>query len=67
MFKKIALVLLCALPFSLMAQEVKLGHVNSQEIMTLMPERAVIEKTVSDLQVSGKKNWLKCVRNITQK
>jgi outer membrane protein len=50
MFKKIALVLLCALPFSLMAEDIKLGHVNSQEILTLMPDRANIEKTISDLQ-----------------
>ncbi|MDR3653770.1 MAG: OmpH family outer membrane protein [Paludibacter sp.] len=55
MFKKIALVLLCALPFSLMAQEVKLGHVNSQEILSLMPERATIEKTITDLQSQWQK------------
>jgi len=59
MFKKIALVLLCALPFSLMAQEVKLGHVNSQEILTIMPERTVIEKTVSDLQSQWEKELVK--------
>ena len=59
MFKKIALVLLCALPFSLMAQEVKLGHVNSQEILTLMPERTVIEKTVGDLQSQWEKELVK--------
>jgi len=59
MFKKIALVLLCALPFSLMAQEVKLGHVNSQEILTVMPERAVIEKTVGDLQSQWEKELVK--------
>jgi len=50
MLKKIALVVLCVLPFSLMAQEAKLGHINSQEILTLMPERAAIEKTIADLQ-----------------
>jgi len=50
MFKKIALVLICALPLSLMAQDVKLGHINSQEVLTLMPERAVIEKTLAALQ-----------------
>jgi len=50
MFKKIALVLICALPFSLMAQDVKLGHINSQEVLTLMPERAEIEKTLAALQ-----------------
>ena len=59
MFKKIALVVLCALPFSLMAQEVKLGHVNSQEILTIMPERTVIEKTVGDLQTQWEKELVK--------
>ena len=59
MFKKIALVLLCALPFSLMAQDVKLGHINSQEILTLMPERTVIEKTVGDLQSQWEKELVK--------
>lgn len=59
MFKKIALVLLCALPFSLMAQEVKLGHVNSQEILSLMPERVTIEKTVNDLQSQWEKELAK--------
>ncbi len=59
MLKKIAFVLLCALPFSLMAQEVKLGHVNSQEILTLMPERATIEKTISDLQSQWEKELVK--------
>lgn len=50
MFKKIALLMLMALPFGLMAQEAKLGHINSQEILSLMPERVTIEKTISELQ-----------------
>ncbi|HLP05453.1 MAG TPA: OmpH family outer membrane protein [Paludibacter sp.] len=50
LIRKIAFVLLCALPIGLMAQDAKLGHVNSQEILTLMPERATIEKTINDLQ-----------------
>jgi len=50
MLKKFALVLLFVLPISLMAQEAKLGHINSQEILTVMPERVTIEKTISDLQ-----------------
>jgi outer membrane protein len=50
MLKKIALVLLCALPFGLMAQESKLGHINTQDILTIMPERATIEKNINDLQ-----------------
>ena len=59
MLKKIALVLLCALPISLMAQEAKLGHVNSQEILSLMPERATIEKTISDLQTQWESELVK--------
>lgn len=46
MFKKIVVIALCVLPFSLFAQESKLGHVNSQEIISLMPEVANIEKEV---------------------
>jgi hypothetical protein len=34
MLKKFALIMLCALPIGLFAQE-KLGHVNSQEIIRL--------------------------------
>jgi len=55
MFKKIAFVLLCSLPFSLMAQDAKLGHVNSQEILAAMPDRANIEKTINDLQSQWEK------------
>lgn len=50
MLKKLALVLLCSLPFTLMAQETKLGHINSQEILSLMPERATIEKKMGEFQ-----------------
>lgn len=48
MLKKIVLLLICALPFSLMAQETKLGHVNFQEIFSLMPEQTTIQKTLDD-------------------
>jgi len=59
MLKKIALLMLCALPISLMAQDVKLGHINSQEILSLMPERVTIEKTISDLQSQWEKELVK--------
>lgn len=59
MFKKIAFVLLCALPFSLMAQDAKLGHVNSQEILAAMPDRANIEKTINDLQAQWESELVK--------
>ena len=59
MLKKIALLVLFALPISLMAQEGKLGHINSQEVLSLMPERVVIEKTISDLQSQWEKELVK--------
>ncbi|MDD3080499.1 MAG: OmpH family outer membrane protein [Paludibacter sp.] len=53
MLKKLALIVLCALPIGLLsAQEVKLGHINSKEIVSLMPEMATIQKTVDDLSKS---------------
>lgn len=59
MLKKIILVLLFVLPISLMAQDTKLGHINSQEILTLMPERVTIEKTISDLQTQWESELVK--------
>ena len=59
MLKKIALIMLFALPISLMAQDGKLGHINSQEVLSLMPERVVIEKTISDLQSHWEKELVK--------
>lgn len=54
MIKKIVLVLLFALPVSLMAQD-KLGYVNIQEIFQVMPDLAEIEKTVADMNEQYKK------------
>ncbi len=58
MLKKIALIMLCALPFGLFAQE-KLGHVNSQEIIKLMPELASVEKTIDELGAQWEGELLK--------
>lgn len=49
MLKKFAFLVLCALPISLFAQDAKFGHINSQEVITLMPEIANIEKTVDEV------------------
>ena len=46
MLKKIAIIVLCALPLGLFAQEVKLGHVNSQEVLSQLPE---IEKLKTEI------------------
>ena len=48
MFKKLTLIMLCALPLGLFAQE-KLGHIKSKEIISIMPEIPEIEKKVDAL------------------
>ena len=47
MLKKIALVLLLALPMGVFAQNMKFGHINAQEIVSAMPEFA---KAQSDIE-----------------
>ncbi len=54
MIKKIVLVVLLALPLSLIAQD-KFGHVNIQEVFSVMPELSEIEKTIADLNEQHKK------------
>jgi outer membrane protein len=54
MIKKIVLIVLFALPVSLMAQD-KLGFVNIQEIFQVMPDLTEIEKTVADMNEQYKK------------
>lgn len=58
MLKKIALIVLCALPFSLFSQE-KLGYINSESIIQLMPEIETIKKTVDELNATWEKELLK--------
>ena len=58
MFKKIAFYYYVS-SLSALGQEVKLGHINSQEILSLMPERAEIEKTLSDLQTQWENELVK--------
>mgnify|MGYP001192858299 FL=1 len=55
MLKKIALVLMLALPMGVFAQNLKFGHINAQEIITVMPEFTqaqtelqTLEKQLSD-------------------
>lgn len=48
MLKKLAFLMLCALPFGAYAQDVKLGHISSKDIITLMPEVATVQKTVDE-------------------
>lgn len=54
MLKKIALLLALIIPVGLFAQNVKFGHVNSEEILVVMPEftkaKADVEKLASQLE-----------------
>ena len=49
MTKKIVIIILCTISLSIAAQDCKFGHVNTVEILSQMPEKATIEKTISDL------------------
>ena len=51
MLKKIALVLMLALPMGVFAQHLKFGHINAQEIVSAMPEFA---KAQSDIEALDK-------------
>lgn len=51
MLKKIALVMLLALPMGVFAQNLKFGHINSQEIISVMPE---FTKAQNDIQALEK-------------
>lgn len=58
MLKRLVVLLLCALPVVMFAQD-KLGHVNSQEILMAMPERATIETTLDNLQTQWESELVK--------
>ena len=49
MIRKFALIIFCGITLSLTAQESKFGHINSVEILSQMPEKPTIEKSISDL------------------
>ena len=51
MLKKIALVMLLALPMDVFAQNLKFGHINAQEIISVMPE---FTKAQNDIQALEK-------------
>lgn len=52
MLKKIAIVMMLILPMGVFAQNLKFGHINAQEIITVMPEYT---KAIADLQALDKK------------
>ena len=53
MLKKIALVMLLALPMGVFAQNLKFGHINAQEIITVMPEFTKAQNDIQTLEKVG--------------
>ncbi len=58
MLKKLVVVMLCAFPMVMFAQD-KFGHVNSQELIMAMPERTTIESTLDELQTQWETELVK--------
>lgn len=50
MLKKIALVMLLALPMGVFAQNLKFGHINAQEIVQVMPEFTKAQNDIQTLE-----------------
>ena len=53
MLKKIALVMLLALPMGVFAQNLKFGHINAQEIITVMPEFTKAQNDIQNLELTA--------------
>lgn len=56
--KKLVIIVLLALPFGLFAQD-KFGHINTQELITQMPEYTEIQTTVEELAKQYESEMLK--------
>ena len=52
MLKKIVLFAFLCFPLGMIAQEVKIAHVNSMEIFNVMPETAAAETELANLNQS---------------
>ena len=68
MIKKIAIsALILALPLLAFAQDLKLGYINSQEVMMLMPEINDIEKQMADFNAQNTKYMQEMEKEIQDK
>ena len=59
MIRKIALFLIALLPLGAMAQSLKIGHVNSQEIIALMPDVETMNTKMKEAQDAWENELLK--------
>lgn len=55
MMKKIILFLAAIMPLTLMAQDLKFGYINTQEVIMLMPEISDIEKQMAEFNAQNTK------------
>lgn len=66
MFKKLVVILLCAMPFSAFAQY-KFGTVNTQEIFGLMPEKATAEQSLQEVAKKYEDEFVKMREEFNKK
>ena len=55
MMKRIVLLFVAIMPLAVMAEDLKIGYINTQEVMMLMPEISVIEKQMADFNAQNTK------------
>ena len=55
MMKKIILFLAAIMPLAVMAEDLKFGYINTQEVMMLMPEISTIEKQMAEFNAQNTK------------
>jgi len=67
MTKKLLIALLCLLPLSLFAQDLKFGYVNRAEIFQSMPETAVATKKIDELAKNYETELLKMQQEYQKK
>lgn len=68
MFKKLLIIVLCALPFSVFAQApLKFGNINSQEIFALMPEKIAAEKSLEAVSKKYEDEFMKMQEEYNKK
>ena len=65
--KKIVLTLLMFLPLTLWAQEVKIGYINRQEVISMMPEAEAAMKQLEDMNLQYSQQGKKLQEEIQRK
>lgn len=67
MLKKIVLLAFLCIPLGMMAQEVKIAHVNSMEIFSVMPETAAAETELANYSQSMREEYQRLEEEFNKK